>query len=367
MKRLFLILAVALTASVRAPAQMEYRNGIVAIANESIITYQEVEMVVLPTMQSAAQTFGPNSEQFRMRVNEARADALQQLVERQLVLADFKSGGRVLPESIIDERIKEITRERYGDRVTLTKSLQAEGLTFEAFRQRTRDNIIYDVMDSHNVRAAVLVSPAKIERFYQTNVVRFKLADQVKLRMIVLKATPGNPPDDVRGVALGILRKIDEGAPFAEMASVYTEGSGKKDGGDWGWFEQSKLSGGFANIALTLQKGQHSGLFSQGREADDSYWIYRYDSAGRVISGRKYSAREAFIEERKFDQAGHDNLPARPGEFYLMLVDDKKEAHTRPLTEVRDEIERELLGQERARLRRQWVERLKSKSFVRYF
>ena len=50
-----------------------------------------------------------------------------------------------------------------------------------------------------------------------------------------------------------------------------------------------------------------------------------------------------------------------------MLVDDKKEAHTKPLTEVRDEIERELLGQERARLRRQWVERLKSKSFVRYF
>lgn len=367
MKRFFLILAVTLTAGVLAPAQMKFANGIVAIANESIITHQEVEMVVQPTMQSAAQTFGPNSEQFRLRVSEARADALQQLVERQLVLADFKSGGRVLPESIIDERIKEITRERYGDRVTLTKSLQAEGLTFEAFRQRTRDNIIYDVMDSHNVRQAVLVSPAKIERFYQTNLTRFKLADQVKLRMIVLKATPGNPPDDVRGVALGILRKIDEGAPFAEMASVYTEGLGKKDGGDWGWFEQSKLSGGFADIALSLTKGQHSGLFSQGREADDSYWIYRYDPAGRVISGRKYSAREAFIEERKFDQAGHDNLPARPTEFNLMLVDDKKEAHTKPLTEVRDEIERELLGQERARLRRQWVERLKGKSFVRYF
>ena len=84
MKRFCLILAVALTAGIRVPAQMEFRNGIVAIANESIITYQEVEMVVLPTMQSAAQTFGPNTEQFRQRVNEARADALQQLVERQI-------------------------------------------------------------------------------------------------------------------------------------------------------------------------------------------------------------------------------------------------------------------------------------------
>ena len=39
----------------------------------------------------------------------------------------------------------------------------------------------------------------------------------------------------------------------------------------------------------------------------------------------------------------------------------------RPLDEVRDEIERGLVVAERSRLEKQWLERLRKKSFVRYF
>jgi hypothetical protein len=37
------------------------------------------------------------------------------------------------------------------------------------------------------------------------------------------------------------------------------------------------------------------------------------------------------------------------------------------LKEVRDQIEGILMGRERDRLQKQWVERLKKKTFVRYF
>jgi hypothetical protein len=48
-------------------------------------------------------------------------------------------------------------------------------------------------------------------------------------------------------------------------------------------------------------------------------------------------------------------------------VEEKKIAHTKPLSELREEIEKDLLVQERARLRGKWIERLKTKSFVRKF
>jgi parvulin-like peptidyl-prolyl isomerase len=57
----------------------------------------------------------------------------------------------------------------------------------------------------------------------------------------------------------------------------------------------------------------------------------------------------------------------RPEGAYLMLVEEAKPAHTRPLSEVRDEIEGTLKLQEQQRARKRWIERLKSKSFVRYF
>jgi parvulin-like peptidyl-prolyl isomerase len=56
-----------------------------------------------------------------------------------------------------------------------------------------------------------------------------------------------------------------------------------------------------------------------------------------------------------------------PEGCYLIRVDSIQPAHVRPLSEVRVEIERDLKSQERARLEKQWIERLKKKTFYRYF
>ena len=55
-----------------------------------------------------------------------------------------------------------------------------------------------------------------------------------------------------------------------------------------------------------------------------------------------------------------------PQEFYLMLVEDKRTSRVKTLVEVKDEIEKNLVVEERNRLQKQWIERLKAKAFVRY-
>jgi parvulin-like peptidyl-prolyl isomerase len=49
-----------------------------------------------------------------------------------------------------------------------------------------------------------------------------------------------------------------------------------------------------------------------------------------------------------------------------MLVEETRAAHVRPLTEARDEIEKALRAQEEQRLRKEWLDRLKAKSFIKY-
>jgi parvulin-like peptidyl-prolyl isomerase len=56
-----------------------------------------------------------------------------------------------------------------------------------------------------------------------------------------------------------------------------------------------------------------------------------------------------------------------PEACYLMLVEQTRPAHVRPLTEVRDDIDKTLRTQEQARLQKQWIESLKKKTFIRYF
>ena len=52
---------------------------------------------------------------------------------------------------------------------------------------------------------------------------------------------------------------------------------------------------------------------------------------------------------------------------YLMLVEQVRPAHVKPLREVRDDIDKTLRVQEQARLEKQWIEALKKKTFIRYF
>ena len=56
-----------------------------------------------------------------------------------------------------------------------------------------------------------------------------------------------------------------------------------------------------------------------------------------------------------------------PDTVYLMLVEDKKTAHAKPLAEVRADIEKTLRTRQQAQLQKQWIDGLKKKTFIRYF
>lgn len=345
-----------------APAVPELRNGVAAIVNEAIITFQDIEEYVQVPMVAALRTHIGTRAEFEQKRAEIMDSGLTNLVEKHLILQDFKAGGFPVPESLIEDEIQNIIRRRYGDRVTMTKSLQAEGIRQEAFRQRVYDDMVLQYMRQKNVSQAIIISPKKIEGYYTNNFTKFRLDDQVKLRMIVLNTTSSSA-EEVRRLGGEIITKLDEGAAFAEMAAVYSEGSQRSEGGDWGWRERSYLRKGLSDIAFNLNPGQRSGLVGLGKGADDGYIIYLYDKTGQLAVTREYSGKETLVAEKKAAEAAGEG----PSEFYLMLVEDKRLAHVRPLEQVREEIEKELLVQERNRLQRQWVERLRAKAFVRYF
>jgi hypothetical protein len=99
--------------------------------------------------------------------------------------------------------------------------------------------------------------------------------------------------------------------------------------------------------------------------------MYQYED-GQPAVGRHYvvdpvTKKERLAEERKFENpSALADLPP-PQEFYLMLVEDKRPPHFKTLGEVRDQIEKDFILEERARLERQWIQRLEKKTFVRYF
>jgi parvulin-like peptidyl-prolyl isomerase len=344
-------------------------NGIVAIVNDAIITDQQMLEICESDIKVQARILR-DQQRFEAKRKAILEDALRQLVERQLILEDFKQSGVNLPETYIDEEIRDQIRRRYGDRASFTKSLRADGITFERFRQRARDEIILAAMEQKNIRSAIIISPRKIEGYYVAHLDKYKVDNAVQLRMIVLRSPGQSRSEAVMNRALEIRAKLAEGVSFAEMAKVYSDGSQGAEGGSMGWREYSKLNPGLRDIAFRLPLNTSSKVIGLAHATDDDFWWIEYGTDGKAQVAKRYQAnsgQETLVEEKTgAELAGLDALPP-PSEYYLMLVEDKKLAHVKPLEEVRDEIEKELVLQERARLRTKWIDRLKQKSFVRYF
>ena len=299
--------------------QAQSVNGIKAVVHDSVITFYQVQEATLPYLDTLQRQYRDQPDLLQKKYLEAANENLERLIERQLVLHDFETSGYQLPESIIDEEVENRIRSRYGDRVKLTKTLQAEGITYEKFRKQMRDSFIEEALRAKNVSSEIMISPHKIEVYYQAHQDDFRVEEQVKLRMIVLTKDAGADPAQTKALAQEILTKIKEGAAFAEMASIYSQGSQRSEGGDWGWVDHSVLRKELADPAFSLPVGQPSDV----------------------------------IETPQAD--------------YLMLVEDKRPPHVKPLNDVRDEIEKILRGIESERLQKKYFEKLRQKTFVRYF
>jgi peptidyl-prolyl cis-trans isomerase SurA len=277
-----------------------------------------VEDFALPAVEEIERQFRTQPAIRNQRVEQALEESVERLVDNRLILREFESAGYNLPESIIDQYVQERIRSVYVDRVRLIKTLQQQGLTYEQFRRRMRDDLIVTQMRLSKTSDDVIISPHKIEVYYVANQEQFRAEEVVRLRMIVLTNSPADA-DATKRLGEEILAKLNEGAPFAEMASVYSHGSQAREGGDWGWITRTVLRKDLSDVAFSLKPGEKSGVIET------------------------------------------------PGAHYILWAEDRKPEHIRPLSEVRNEIEKTLLAQEQDRLQRQWLDRLKKKTFVRYF
>jgi parvulin-like peptidyl-prolyl isomerase len=319
MKFFRLISILAAASCFNLPLHAELVDGVKAVVNNGVVTFAEVEDFAAPAAQALRREYPGEPNLFQQKLGDALNDGLEQLVERQLILHDFDVEGYKLPDTVVDELVQDRIRERFGDRITLMKTLQAQGETFETFRREVRDQYIVAALRAKNISPEkIIISPYKVETYYLAHKDDFKVEDEIKLRMIGLNKTSGNDTNTA-SLAREILAKIKQGATFAEMASVYSQGSQRNQGGDWGWVERSVLRKELADAAFKLKPGQVSGVIET------------------------------------------------PEACYLMLVEQTRPAHVKPLSEVRDDVEATLLTQEQKQLEQQWIEKLKKKAFIRLF
>lgn len=295
-------------------------DGIAAIVNTDVITLSQVREVIYVRERSLQEIY--RGAELERQMKEIRQAALNDLIDRQLILQEFrrlqKERGATIPEYVVDDRINTIIREEFGgDRAAFIRTLRAQGYSLTQFREIERDKIIVQAMRQQFVKDDFVISPTQIQKYYAANRAAFSTPEQIKLRMIVIHDDPFDPGKKM--MAEEIREKLAAGADFERMAMMYSEDSTQEIGGDWGWIERNTLNKELSDAAFRLKAGEISPVIKVGES------------------------------------------------YYILLVEARKNATVRPLSEVREEIERRLIQEERAKLQQRWIDSLRKRAYIKIF
>jgi peptidyl-prolyl cis-trans isomerase SurA len=295
----------------------EVIDGIAAVVNSDVITYSQVRALSAPKEKLLASQF--HGDELKAKIKEARAAALNDLIDRQLIMQAFKKEGYSIPDHFLDQRVDDIVRENFGgDRNTFIKTLQAQNYTLGDFKKLESDKMMVQAMRHKNVQLDTLVSPNKIQEYYRTHRDEFTSKEQIKLRMIMISAK-GSDPGAQKAMAEEILSKLVHGAEFDRMAQIYSEDSTRDLGGDWGWVDRGTLAAPLEKVAFNLPPGRVSNIIELG------------------------------------------------GNYYILKVEEKRGGVTRSFAEVREDIEKKLLQEEAQKKQQQWLASLREKAYIKTF
>jgi peptidyl-prolyl cis-trans isomerase SurA len=258
---LILICLAALPEVLRADTVIE---EIVARINNQIVTRTEYLRSKDQLKQEAMQQDPANADKI---IAERDKDILRDLIDQQLLLEKGKDLGITADTELVkklDDMRKEMNLESMED---LDKAAQAQGVSFEDFKQNMRNQIITQQVIGKEVGSKMSISKEDEQKFYDEHKSELEQPERIQLSEILVsteKKGSTSPPDDPQQLAAAqakaddLLAQIRKGAAFEDIAKKNSDGPTAAHGGDLGEFKRGTLAKELEDKTFAMKPGEVS-------------------------------------------------------------------------------------------------------------
>jgi parvulin-like peptidyl-prolyl isomerase len=238
-------------------------NSIAAKVNGRVITTNQVNFMLAPVYAQLVTQFPRRGAQFEAKFNETKDNIIQELVDRQIILDEFKQLGASIKPNLIDEEIKRQMRELYnGDEVKFREELKRSRLTMDGYREMTREKMVVQAMRAQQFSDAPPPLPNEIEKEYSEikSSLRDVSKDVISFQKIFIPASdPENPlatPETQLALSESVAAKLAAGEDFGALAKTYSKDAFAEDLGLQQNVPRMDLSPEFAAIIFDAPVGK---------------------------------------------------------------------------------------------------------------
>ena len=329
MKKLLLSLIVICSLASPALAQQDtVVEEIVARVNNSIITRADLRKNREQAAQDAKEQNVPQ------KVTEEReANSLRDLIDQQLLIQKASDLG-ISADADLVKRLDDLRKEmKAGSMEELQKLAEGQGVSWEEFKQNTKNGILTQKVIGSEVGSHIQVTRDETQKFYDEHKSEISQPERVRLSEILIANNPNAPKPEpgkegkleeptteqvaaAEAKANDIYRQLKSGAKFDELARKGSNGSTAEQGGDLGYFKRKDLAKELEDKSFALKAGEFT-----------------------------------------------EPIRTRQG-FIILRVNDHIEAGTPPLERVREQIMEQLYSQRIQPALREYLTHLREDAYI---
>jgi peptidyl-prolyl cis-trans isomerase SurA len=258
---LALLLASAPARANAAAAARQPFDGIVAVVDDQIILLSELEDL---RAVAAEQTPGMT----RLPADAQRKELLSRLIDDKVLLVKAKqdtsikvSERDILPR--VDDAISHYIEQQGGEKKFETLLKQTNGMSLAQFRakltqqymeQAYRQKLQYKYVGDHDP------SNSQVRDFFKQYQDSLPMQQNgIKLSHIQVKVMPGADLEKAAwSRADSLIKRLDKGESFSDLAKKYSDDFSGKDGGDIGYTKRGSLDPDYERVAFSLDAGDYA-------------------------------------------------------------------------------------------------------------
>ena len=244
---------------------------IIARVNNSIVTRADLRKAREQLYAEAKQQTDQIAAE--QDAKEHEKDMLRDLVDQQLLLQKAQELG-ISADTELVKRLDELRKQMHADSMEdVEKAAQAQGISFEDFKQNMKNNILTQRVIGQEVGGHITVTNQEIQQYYDQHKTEMQRPEQVRLSEILISTQttpavkndkgetqlPETPSTEVvaqaQAKANQVYAMLKKGDKFDELAKKYSNGPTAAIGGDLEYFKTGTLSKDLETQVFALKAG----------------------------------------------------------------------------------------------------------------
>jgi len=231
-------------------------DRIVAVVNKEVITRFELS----ERSERALKELGRRGTSLPNR-GEIERQVLERMITDKVQLQYAKETALRVDDLDLDRTIGRVAGNNNLSLTEFRQRLERDGVRFDKFREELRDEILISRLREREVSSKITVSEGEIENFLADQGEKRTAPVEYNIAHILVRVPEQASPEQLesrRARAGEVVKRLKDGADFAQVAATYSDAPDALQGGVMGWRSQDRLPDLFVDTLAKLKPGEVS-------------------------------------------------------------------------------------------------------------